>query len=420
MRGCTVVSSLVLVGAACGGHAATVTSTPDGSLLPNASSDTGSDTGQVVYDANQNVYWLADANLAGDPVVRARLGAVGLPINPNGTMDYATAQAWVTLLNHYDAGQGYLGHNDWQLPVTPPQDPSCAVLAGGSGNSFGPSCKGSALGALYSVLLGKTYPDSVVPGDANTIGPIHNLQPSFYWTSGVSADGSNAQTFTFATDLPFMNTTKYNYFPVLPMIAGPIGVAPTGTATLLPYSTGAAAGKAFWDPSTHTTWLADADLARSDALAISGTTTINTNNGALMPPLVDASGAMLLSTASTWVSALNATSYAGASTGTTGAWTLPAVTDLKRLFADLGLAKGDPVFISSTGVGQFQNLQPFFYWACMRDMAGSSASPCDGTDAGTALDGVTPMEWSFDFESGFQGTDENTKQFYVMVYRPGP
>lgn len=414
MRRITFVS-LLLIGAACGGRGGTGTPTPDGSLPP----DTGSDTGQVVYDVHQNVYWLADGNLAGHAAVRTQLGAGGLPINPNGTMDYATAQAWVMLLNQYDGGQGYLGHNDWQLPVTPSQDRSCAVMMGGDGNSFGPSCKGSALGALYSVLLGKTYPESVVPGDANTIGPIQNLQPSFYWTSGVSADGSNAQTFTFATDLSFMNTIKYNYFPVMPMMAGPIGTAPTGTAPLLPYTNGAAAGKAFWDASTHTTWLADADLARTDAFAITGTTTINTNNGPLTPPLVDASGSMLLSTASTWVADLNATNYAGASTGTAGAWMLPAVTDLKGLFTDLGLAKGDPAFLSTASVGPFQNLQPFFYWACMRDMAGSSMSPCNGMDAGTAPNGVTPMEWSFDFESGFQGTDENTKQFYVMVYYPG-
>ena len=415
MRSRTFVSGLLLVGAACGGRPRTGTLTPDGSLLP----DGGADSGQVVFDPNQNVSWLADANLAGDAAMRAQLGAGGLPINPNGTMDYATAQAWVMLLNQYDAGKGYLGHNDWQLPVTPPQDPSCAVLTGGSGNSFGPSCQGSALGNLYSVLLGKTYPDSVVPGYANTIGPLQNLQPSFYWTAGGSADGVNAQTFTFATDLPFMNTTKYNYFPVLPMVAGPIGTAPTGAATLLPYTTGAAAGKAFWDASAHTTWLADADLARTDAFTISGTTTINTNDGLLMPPLVDGSGSMLLTTANAWLADLNAASYAGANTGTTGAWTLPAVTDLKGLFTDLGLAKGDPVLLSTASVGPFQNLQPFFYWACMRDMGGSGISPCNGMDAGTALDGVTPMEWSFNFASGFQGTDEDTKQFYVMVYYPG-
>lgn len=409
------VSTLLLAGVACGARGRMGGLTPDGSLQ----SETGSDSGQVAYDPQQNVSWLADANLAGDAAVRMQLGATSLPINPNGTMDYSAAQAWVMLLNQYDNGKGYLRHNDWQLPVTPSQDPSCAVMTGGDGNSFGPSCKGSALGALYSVLLGETYPNSVVPDDANTIGPIRNLQASFYWTSDLSTDGVNAQTFTFATDLPFMNTTKYNYFPVLPMMAGPIGTSPTGTETLLPYTNGSAAGKAFWDARTQLTWLVDADLARTDALEISGNTTIDTNNGPLTPPLIDASGSMLLSTASAWVANLNTTNYAGANTGAAGEWTLPAVTDLEGLFTDLGLAKGDLAFLSTATVGPLQNLQPFFYWSCMRDMAGSSTSPCNGMDASTATDGGTPMEWSFNFGSGFQGTDEATKQFYVMVYYPG-
>jgi hypothetical protein len=399
----TLASITFVVGAAaCGGGGR-------GAPSPDASSSADAAPTGVVYDAHQHIYWLADANLAGDPAVRTALGADALPINANGTMDYPTAQQWVMAMNQH----AYLGHTDWQLPVMPSQDPSCAVGAGGGGNSFGPACTGSALGSLYHDLLGKTYPDSVLPGYASTIGPIANLQPSFYWSSQATPDGSSDDTFTFATDLPFKNTTKYNYFPVLAMIAGPIGTAPTGSG-VIPYTSGPAAGKAIWDATTQTTWLADADLARSDAFAISGTTSINTQNGPLAPPLLDASGSMLYATAMTWVGDLDATSYAGGAT-----WTLPAITDLQGLYTDLALVKGDARLASTASVGPFQHLQPFFYWGCMRDMSGSSASPCNGADAGTAPDGTTPMEWSFDFESGFQGTDEETKQFYVMVDYPG-
>jgi hypothetical protein len=31
---------------------------------------------------------------------------------------------------------------------------------------------------------------------------------------------------------------------------------------------------------------------------------------------------------------------------------------------------------------------------------------------------MTPMEWSFNFADGFQGTDKNDESFYVMVYFP--
>jgi hypothetical protein len=45
--------------------------------------------------------------------------------------------------------------------------------------------------------------------------------------------------------------------------------------------------------------------------------------------------------------------------------------------------------------------------------------PCNTDVAGTALDG-NPLQWSFDFDSGFQGTDLESKLFYVMVYYPAP
>ena len=41
-------------------------------------------------------------------------------------------------------------------------------------------------------------------------------------------------------------------------------------------------------------------------------------------------------------------------------------------------------------------------------------------DAPTPPGNTTPMEWSFNFDTGFQGTDQATKQFYVTVYYPAP
>src|SRR5579862_7814011 len=69
----------------------------------------------IVYDPNQGGCWLANANLAGNPNTVASLGVTG--VTPNGSMDYATAQKWVAALNAYNSGSGYLGHNNWQLPV---------------------------------------------------------------------------------------------------------------------------------------------------------------------------------------------------------------------------------------------------------------------------------------------------------------
>lgn len=123
----------------------------------------------TVYDANLSVYWLADANLAGDAQIRKMLGADKLNINSDGTMDYQTALQLVDLLNKYNGGKGYLDHNNWQLPVTPALDRTCSSH---KNDSFGANCIDSALGYLYSVRLGKNFPDSVAPEFSATVEPF--------------------------------------------------------------------------------------------------------------------------------------------------------------------------------------------------------------------------------------------------------
>jgi hypothetical protein len=132
-------------------------------------------------------------------------------------------------------------------------------------------------------------------------------------------------------------------------------------------------------------------------------------------PLVDAgSGTMLYATVDQWRMAMNQSGHAGSSS-----WTVPHASDLQTLFTDLGLQAGEGRLTAQGNVGPFKNFQPSFYWACMRDQAGSSQSPCNGMNAGTSANGIT-MESSFDFVDGFEGTDEEIKQFFVLVYYPGP
>src|SRR5579872_1980437 len=75
--------------------------------------------GQVVYDSDNQVYWLADANFAVSPEgrkIQQEMGVSG--IGPNGTMDYPTAQRWVQALNTYNHVVGWLGHRTWRLPAS--------------------------------------------------------------------------------------------------------------------------------------------------------------------------------------------------------------------------------------------------------------------------------------------------------------
>ena len=103
--------------------------------------------GEMVYDIQNGVTWLADANLP----ARERFGLpfcdssstdpTELCMYASGSMNYTSAVAWVAAMN----AANYLGHSDWQLPTTPPNDPSCSAN-GTNGNSFAFGCGGNALG----------------------------------------------------------------------------------------------------------------------------------------------------------------------------------------------------------------------------------------------------------------------------------
>lgn len=369
---------------------------------------TPEDRESVVYDSNQSICWLADANLAGNAYFRAKLGVAG--INPDGTMDYATALNWVQALNNYNQGQGYLGHNNWQLPVTPLNDSSCSSVNNGN---FGASCTGSALGNLYYSGLGRRFPDSVVPHLSTSVAPFVNLQPSLYWTTDQNSGGE--VTFSFNTGLGGSNTTKYNFFRLLPMSLSPIGTPPTGTG-VIPYTTGAAAGKAVYDMKTGISWVLDGNLAASNNFGVTGTTTIAPDvktSATLTVPLIDADGAMLFATAANaggWLDAMNKSNYAAMNN-----WQLPRIADLQNLYKNLNLQPGDTRLEAHVRLGLFQNLQPGFYWACERDANGTSHSPCDPN-----LSPAAGFAYSFNFDNGFEGTDLLSKQFYVMVYYPAP
>ena len=369
----------------------------------------------IVYDPNQGVCWLADANLAGNPAMRTSLGVSG--ITPNGSMDYVTAQRWVAALNAYNNGGGYLGHNNWQLPAFALVDKTCDDT-GTFGGSFGPQCSGSALGNLYSVGLKQTFPASVAPGLAATVTPMRNLKASYYWaaqnnggTSGTSNGGQ--EVYSFDNGIQGGTTINDTYFYILPMVPGAIGTAPScssGGAIVVPYTSGPAAGNAVYDCATGFTWPSDANLPASNPFGITGNLSITDAGRTLSAPKISG-GAMLYQTATQWVQAMNTGQYLGSSS-----WQIPATSKvLQDLFNDLNLVSGDARLMWTGSTGPFQNLQPFFYWGCQRDQAGSAQSPCTGY---APADGASQLQWSFNFDSGFQSTSSIIQRFFVMVYYP--
>ena len=368
----------------------------------------------IVFDPNQNVCWLANANLAADAAMQATLGVSG--INPNGSMDFASAQKWVAALNAFGKGAGYLGHNNWQLPVTAMVDKTCADT-GTFGGSFGPQCTTSALGNLFTEGLGLVFPGSVAPIFSVAVGPMHNLKESYYWTvqnnGGTSGTSNGGQeVFSFSAGIQAGVTINDNYFYVLPMVAGAIGTAPVcpAGAGVVAYTSGPAAGNAVYDCKTGYTWAANANLAATNNFGIAGSVTTSPPGRAITVPKISG-GAMLFDTATQWIQAMNAGQYLGSS-----AWEMPADSKvLQALSTDLNLTVGDSRLMWTGSLEPFENLQPFFYWACERDQLGTSESPCIGY---APPDGSSQLQWSFNLDSGFQPTSAVIQKFFVMVYYP--
>lgn len=423
--GALVMVLAALVGCACGsGHARAprrggggIEPSPSGSTVP-ARATIADDEQHVVHDEAQHLDWLADANLASDPAMRAALGVS--EVGADGTMTYARALAWIAALNAYDSGAGYLGHHDWQLPTTPPDDPTCAIASGHSGNSFGPGCTGSALGGLFHMLLSGTYPDGLPPAHV-TLGPFRDLPQGLFWTAGPHVaeptpwGSESAFTFTFTSGARGRNTTHANYFYVMPVVRGPIGAPPSGTG-LAPYVAGPAAGLALYDRANGLTWPNDAALAATSHFGVDGTGELHFPTGTrLTLPLVTSGGMMRFETAHDWLEGMNAARYAGAST-----WTLPTVDELRGLRDQLGLERTPEALLATDDHAGFHHFQRFFYWACQREQGAPPNAPCSGASPGPRPDGAGQMQWAFDFQTGFQGTDEEDKRFFVLPCRPAP
>jgi hypothetical protein len=373
----------------------------------------------TVYDTNQNVRWLADANFAASPEGKAVLEAAHITaVAPSGIMNYPTALRFVQAMNTIPCqGKGYLCHNTWQLPVTitdPAHDPTCTVHRGFDRNSFGPNCQESAFGILFYRGLRLGYPSTVAPRFQNSVVGFRNLHPALYWSA--TQDGKTGQqTFSFLTGQHGSNTTNFNLLHVLAMHRGllPGSSIQSGATGISQYTSGPAASAAVYDAASGISWLLDANLAAVHAFGVSGSVTIPRKpiHDKITTAAIATGGAMHFQAVGAWLKGLGDSNYAG-----TNNWVLPELADLETLNAHLGLTPGNPALAASGTTGPFRNFQPFFYWACPKSTA--DPTQCDYGRVLNVRENIA-MRWSFNFDTGFQGTSQETKQYYVTVYYPG-
>ena len=139
--------------------------------------------GQAVYDADLDLLWLANANLADSNT----FGVSGIGAQNPGTMDWTTANTWIAAMN---AGN-YLGFNNWRLPTTTNTGCSDQSFNGVPGQGGGFNCTGSEMGHLFYTELGGTAGSPLLGSQ----GPFTNIQP-LYW-SGTPNTGGLVWDFLF-------------------------------------------------------------------------------------------------------------------------------------------------------------------------------------------------------------------------------
>jgi len=356
---------------------------------------------QTIYDPTLRVTWLADADLAASEKFGLSTAQHGLTaINADGSMQYATAQAWVRRLNHANNGKGWLGHTNWTLPITPTpySDTGCSGYDKKGGGNFGLGCTAAPLAELYADVLGVPSPDTAVAVPDTTTGPFRDFQPYLYWT-GAGAVAGGFRTLSFNTGWAMGSNQGDHWMYVLPVLSGnPFGG--TFKSGLQPVD----GGQAVFEPGAgphgaDVTWLADADYAKTHKFSYGAD--INPD-GAMEEPTA----------AKDWVPALNSNGVLGRHQG----WSLPTPHALAALYKALEkagyLSPQEPVVpVPNTTLRGFQDIQPYLYWSCAGE---SVAGPCKG------VPNPNNQQWSFSFGNGFLGTDLTQNSLYVMVYYPGP
>jgi len=144
-------------------------------------------------------------------------------------------------------------------------------------------------------------------------------------------------------------------------------------------------GQAVYDTDRNITWLANANLAASNTLGVTG---------------INGNGTMNWAKANEWIAAMNSANYLGVND-----WRLP--TTLQPDPSCGGQSGGNSygysiVTTHNANYSLFSNVQPYLYWS------GTVYAPAPGSFA-----------WLFDFGSGDQGYYYQHTAFHAWAVRPG-
>lgn len=170
-----------------------------------------SEDGETVYDSVNDVTWLSNANLA----ATKSFGVRG--INPNGSMDWTTAQHWISAMN----AANFLGSNKWSLPTSNLPDNGCSQMPKSA--AFGYRCVGSQMGNLFYNELGGTKASTIEQTHNASYSLFKNFQPYLYWSSTLWERVPNS-AFSFSFGNGFQGTNVFaNAMYAIAVAPGKVG-----------------------------------------------------------------------------------------------------------------------------------------------------------------------------------------------------
>jgi hypothetical protein len=381
---------------------------------------TATDGGLLVNDPDfVDVYgvkgatWLANANLAATNT----FGVAG--INLDGSMTWQTALNWVAAMNKFDNGpkrpQGYLGHNNWTLPLTPDKDPNGTIVNPTYHATFGFNCDAGAMGHLFYDEFGGVAGESISEIQNANTALFNNFQPYLYW-GGHWKPSKRPLPVSFTFDSGFLGTTNSNDFLyAIPEFPSEIADVPQRAPTnnVIPLHTTMAAGSLVasadgslvFDSQLKINWLAKANLAETNTFGLP--MGFNSSSTAIS---INPDGSMNYPTAVAWINAMNAADYLSHDN-----WRLPDTSDDPHgkqagyyhdksemgelYYNEFGAQAGATVLSApNAATGLFQNFQPDLYWS---ETSNASASANNGHK-------------TFSFGNGYQGGNFDADQWYVI------
>ncbi len=172
----------------------------------------------MIYDTDQNITWLADANYA----VTSGYAAANAVDNGNSTDNiFADGRmGWDAAMN-WAAGLNYGGYDDWRLFSA---DDNCE----------GANCTGTELGYLFYEELGLSVGDTIFSSTAPQLTLFDNIQGFFYW----SGTESSFNTTDYAWHFLLAGGAQFDGHKVSEIYAwavrtGDVGAAPVPAPAVL-------------------------------------------------------------------------------------------------------------------------------------------------------------------------------------------